>query len=119
MLAKFNASGNPDFSFGGGDAISVQDVGLSEEFSGLARTAGGTLTASGKVSAEGLLARFSATTGALDVTFDGGATTPFSLPYPDYFEDLTIQDDGRIVVGGWASVTMTDERFLVGRVLAT
>ncbi|MEX0755634.1 MAG: hypothetical protein WD556_11055 [Actinomycetota bacterium] len=122
VIVRYRANGTLDASFAKNGRRVVDFAGRQDSLQDLIVLPNGTIVGIGTVHVAGDAAAFGLVRltagGALDLTFDGGVTTPFSLPYPDYFEDLAIQSNGRIVVGGWATVTAPDERFLVGRVLA-
>jgi uncharacterized delta-60 repeat protein len=105
-LARYNADGSMDTSFGTGGEV-VQLYGSYDDgcFISTAVDAGGNLIAGGVLgtTASGTeqftLARFTAT-GALDTTFGNGGFTVGSMGYYSNLWSVAIQSNGRIVGAG-------------------
>ena len=110
LLARLNADGSLDTTFGTGGTV-ITDLGGYETANGVAIQADGRIVIAGHASVEGqgsdfLVARY-ASGGSLDATFggDGVVTTDFPAPgdftlAEDVGESLALQTDGRIVVAG-------------------
>ncbi len=115
IVARYTASGTLDKTFNGKGYSVFLPAGISDAFAG-----GVTLQSNGKIVVTGsctgtdgandmLVARFN-TNGTLDTSFGGGsgyvrldnAAAPQSQ---EVGHDVVIQPDGKIVVGGWTSVT--------------
>jgi serralysin len=121
-LARYNANGSLDTTFGGGDGKVVTDF-----TNGSDQSYGGALQADGKILAVGdanfgnrstqklALARYNAN-GTLDTTFsgDGRVVTTFTAGGASG-DDVVVQPDQRIVVSGNASYWKTNGRFALAR----
>ncbi|QDV70163.1 Bifunctional hemolysin/adenylate cyclase precursor [Rosistilla carotiformis] len=105
-LVRYTASGISDTSFGGGDGSTVTSFGSDSVYA-----ASVALQADGKIlvaanqyhddSSSIMLVRYNSD-GTLDSSFGGGdgiTTTNVSGSY-DYVEEITLQDDGKILVVG-------------------
>ncbi len=108
-LARYNADGFPDISFGSGGKVITDFLGQNDFASGLAIQADGRLVAAGKATVAGApisdfaLARFN-TNGSLDNSFGaGGKVTTDFFNNNDRAADVAIQSDGRILAAGLAS----------------
>ncbi|HUQ72085.1 MAG TPA: Ig-like domain-containing protein [Planctomycetaceae bacterium] len=100
-LARLNANGTPDISFGGGDGFATADLGGFEYFRGMAVQADGKIVLAGGGGGDFALARFN-TDGTLDTTFDSDGILTTSLgDLDEEVADLAIQPDGKIVVVGF------------------
>ena len=104
-LARFNADGTLDATFGNGGKVTL-DIGGSHDFaSGLIQQPGGKLViAGGTVSGNQyrlVFARFD-TNGMLDTTFGNGGTTlvDFGGGTESWANDLAQQPDGKLVAVG-------------------
>ena len=104
-LARFNADGTPDATFGNGGKATL-DIGGSHDFaSGLIQQAGGKLViAGGTISGSQyrlVFARFNAD-GTLDTTFGTGGTTlvDFGGGSESWANDIAQQPDGKLVAVG-------------------
>ncbi|MFH1140349.1 MAG: delta-60 repeat domain-containing protein, partial [Chloroflexota bacterium] len=101
-LARCNADGSLDTSFGIGGKMTT-DFGDSGDFVGLvAIQSDGKIVAAGQSDYDFALARFNAD-GSLDTTFgtSGKVTTDFGGD--DAGESMAIQSDGAIVMVGWSN----------------
>lgn len=123
-LLRFNADGSPDSSFGVNGVV-VQPEREFITFYAVAIQPDGKIVAVGEASSlltslDFVVARYN-TDGTLDTTFDsdGFAITNFfaSTNLPDVARAVSIQSDGKIVVGGTASNTSNESgnRFAVAR----
>ena len=119
-LARLNADGTLDTTFGGGDGIVTADFGPDADLESLALAPDGRIVAVGRVdnAAAGTdfdwaVTRFTAD-GVVDTTFggDGTVTTDFSF-FRDSAYGVDVQPDGKIVVTG--VVTRVDTDIAVAR----
>ncbi|MCP5093108.1 MAG: hypothetical protein GY949_19525, partial [Gammaproteobacteria bacterium] len=107
-LTRYNSDGTLDTSFGGGDGIVTTAIGSSQDYSQSV-----TMQSDGKIlvggysfngsSYEFTLTRYN-TDGTLDTGFGGGdgiATTDIGSGN-DYGQSVTVQSDGKILVGGYS-----------------
>jgi uncharacterized delta-60 repeat protein len=129
VVTRFNSDGTPDSTFGSGGRVAMQFGGGSFPLSGANAVAlapyGKIVVAGGASDGSGiqqlLVARFT-TDGTPDDTFssDGAFLTQLgSGGNPSYLNAVAVQPDGKIVVGGQASDSNGDSRFLVGRLTNT
>ena len=110
LVARYNADGSIDTSFGGGDGIVTAGIaaGSSDRSTSLVLTANGGFVVAGlstfATDTDISVARFNAD-GSLDTSFagDGTVTTDFGSP-TDLGGPVAVQTDGKIVVGG---ITLT------------
>ena len=107
-VARLNADGSPDLTFGGGDGLATLDFGAGDaDLQSLALAPDGRIVAVGKygtgITADWAIARFNAD-GTPDATFDadGMVTTNF-FGEGDTAFGVDVQADGRIVVTGVAN----------------
>jgi uncharacterized delta-60 repeat protein len=112
-LARYNADGTLDGSFGVGGKV-VTDFGLTHEWAeGLAIQPDGKLVVVGSTRPFGpydqhppdfALARYNPD-GSLDTTFDGDgkASTAFTLGWSDRGNAVALAPDGKIVAAGWGT----------------
>ncbi len=116
LIARFNADGSADTSFGGGDGIVTTDFGSTiDNASGLALQSDGRIVVSGQSGPLGkvdvALARYNSD-GSLDSTFGSGGLV--IAPVPQGFseaDDVAVQADGAIVIAGRANGIALAERF--------
>ena len=112
VVARYNANGSVDTTFGAGRGYVITDFGGSDRASDMAiQSSDGKIIIVGHAEAGTIgypsqfaLARYN-TNGSLDATFGNGGKvlTPFSDvngPYGATAKDVVVQDDGRIVVTG-------------------
>ncbi|HJQ27048.1 MAG TPA: delta-60 repeat domain-containing protein [Blastocatellia bacterium] len=124
-LARYDASGNLDVSFGiGGKAVT--DFFNNDDYD---EVAGMALQADGKIVAAGYanyfsrhraaVARYTAD-GSLDPTFGAGGktTTDFYASGFSEFTALSVQTDGKLVAAGWTDGA-GDNEFAVARYMAS
>ncbi|MES2633211.1 MAG: hypothetical protein V4669_09590 [Pseudomonadota bacterium] len=111
FVMRFNEDGTPDASFGSGGKVVVQLGTFIDQVLAVVQQDDGKLLVSGlsfysETSNHGFIARFNLD-GTLDTTFstDGVAWSPFPSPGDDGFQNLTLQDDGKIVVTGFRAHT--------------
>jgi uncharacterized delta-60 repeat protein len=115
MLARFNANGSTDTSFGGGTGMVTTDFSSRRDYtSGLSIQADGRIVVGGSSSSGSAgslsvaVARYNPN-GTLDTSFGSGGTVIAPFPAPSDptqtniggAQDVSIQADGRIVVGGY------------------
>jgi uncharacterized delta-60 repeat protein len=118
-VSRYNADGSLDTTFGGGDGIAILDVGSGEDgayamaldASGNILVAGQTVTSNGWY--DMVVARFNAD-GAVDTSFgtDGVVSVDFSGDF-DVANSVAVQADGKILVGGSATVNFNGTFALV------
>ena len=119
-LARYNADGSPDASFGNGGRVTT-DIGGTDEARAIALQADGRLIVGGlsisrtsPPSSDFALARYN-TDGVLDVTFgdEGKVITRFGGP-GEGVSAMAVRPDGRIIAVGTASTGST-EAFALAR----
>jgi uncharacterized delta-60 repeat protein len=109
VLARYNADGTPDHSFGGGDGIVTTDLGTqSDDARALAIEADGTIVVAGTAGDDVALARYSATGDFLGKTIT-------NLGFDELAEDVALTPDGSIVVAGSTVGAHADRDFLLLR----
>jgi uncharacterized delta-60 repeat protein len=125
VVTRFNSDGSPDSTFGSGGRVAVQFGDGSFPLSGANAVAlgpdGKIVVAGGASDSSGiqelLVARFT-TDGMPDNSFSGDGkflTQLGSNGNPSYLNAVAVQSDGKVVVGGQASDSDGNSRFLVGR----
>jgi uncharacterized delta-60 repeat protein len=109
LVARYLPGGNLDKSFSG-NGMRTLDFGADETAFGVALGDDGSIVAAGETTTNpGDNARFAVagfeSDGGIDESFstDGKLTTKFSEARDDRASGVAIQDDGRIVVAGWAN----------------
>ena len=113
-LARLNADGSLDLSFGGGDGQATLDMGVGDaHLEAIAIAPDGKIVAVGKMDAastwDWAVARFNAD-GSPDATFGGGdgfVTTDF-FGFGDNAYGVDVQPDGKIVVTGVDTASTSD-----------
>lgn len=95
VLARYDAGGTLDTSFGGGDGIVTADL-LS--YGAIALMPDGSIMAAGG-NGDFVLARFTSA-GALDTTFGSGGVVQADFGGSDYAYDIAAQADGKLLLGG-------------------
>jgi len=122
-VARYNANGSPDASFGsGGSVVTDFDIPSSEDCArGVAIQTDGKIVAIGYIyrritSYDFALARYNPD-GALDATFgtDGKVTTDMGASSADQAYGVAIQADGKIVVVGYSLRSTTYFDFAIAR----
>jgi uncharacterized delta-60 repeat protein len=121
-VARLNADGTADTSFGGGKLVVTDFFGLRDYFVSVVLLPDGKIVAGGTAGSEFGLACYS-TTGALDLTFGSGGKAVAEFPGGDaWIHDMALQPDGRIVavgsLGDGASATIPSEDITAARFLA-
>ena len=101
-LVQYNADGTFDTSFGGGTGIATSGIAGTDEGYAVSVQADGKILVAGGDNTNFLLARFNSN-GSLDTTFgaSGRITTDFSAGN-DGARGITLQSDGKILLGGYA-----------------
>jgi uncharacterized delta-60 repeat protein len=129
-LARYNANGSLDATFGTGGKVTTDFAGNDDEAHGLVLQTDGELVAAGvaKMSRSGdfALARYNAN-GSLDATFGtGGKVTTDFAGDDDAAFTVVVQPDGKIVAAGGAKVgrsgsdfKYSNEDFALARYLAS
>ncbi|NUS80521.1 MAG: DUF11 domain-containing protein [Streptomyces sp.] len=125
-LARYNADGTPDASFGGGDGqVSTDPAPESQEEGGdgraLALQPDGRIVVGGEVGTtrfDFVLLRYTAS-GALDTSFSGDGIERTDLGDYDSVEGLAVQPDGRIVAAGGSGGRFALARYTPGGALDT
>src|SRR5207302_9250954 len=100
-IARYNADGSLDSSFGGGGKV-VTDAGAwrVERFNALAPQADGKVVAAGESDGRFVVVRYN-TDGSLDTGFGPDHTGIVIVTAGGDANAIAIQADGRIVVGGY------------------
>jgi uncharacterized delta-60 repeat protein len=112
-LARYNTDGSLDTTFDGDGKVTTDFAGGNDQAFDVAIQADGKIVAAGGGDVSGTrdfdLARYN-TDGSLDITFDGDGKviTDFAGGFDQAF-DVAIQADGKIVAGGGASVSGTED----------
>jgi uncharacterized delta-60 repeat protein len=131
LLARYNADGTRDTSFGptsaGFNILDLSGVSNEDSINDIVIDSLGRIIVAGRAhdsvtSEQGfLVARFTSS-GVLDTTFGGGdgfVITTVSLPVfglaDSRAEGVALQSDGKIVAAGWVSDSGTNEDFVVVR----
>lgn len=125
-LARYNADGSPDTSFGGGDGQVSDDPapGLPEEGGdgrALALQPDGRIVVGGQVGAtrfDFVVLRYQAN-GTLDTSFGGDGIERTDFGAYESVEGLAVQPDGRIVAAGGSSGRFALARYLPSGTLDT
>ncbi|MDP9300808.1 MAG: delta-60 repeat domain-containing protein [Actinomycetota bacterium] len=108
LLARFDSSGVPDASFGGGDGITTKKIGFGGIVSGIGVQPDGAIVVVGtSLSITGnenvAVLRFDSS-GSLDTTFGGdGIVKTDAAAGPDAGSDVALMSDGSIVAIGSSS----------------
>ena len=115
-LARYDASGNLDGTFGSGGKVTTDFSDRDEASSIAIQPSDGKIIVAGSVIGASIicscfdfaLARYN-TDGSLDPAFGaGGKVTTDFFNLGDYANDLVIQGDGKIVVAGWVNPDASD-----------
>jgi uncharacterized delta-60 repeat protein len=117
FVVRLLADGSPDPSFGGGDGVVTLDLGDHGTAWGAATRPDGkiVLAAEGDTYG-GAVARLNED-GSLDTSFSGDGIFPLTGPAAMSAPHLVLQEDGRIVVTGFVSISGEGGAFGVARVL--
>lgn len=105
MLARFNTDGSFDNTFGNNGVV-ITDIGTSESLSDLAIQADGKIVVGGNYPgspSDFVVARYN-TNGSLDESFGDNGTVIKNLGGNDQCKSICIQEDGKIVAGGFTVV---------------
>jgi serralysin len=119
-LARYNANGSLDTSFGGDGKVTTDVTGeIDMIFSVAVQPADGRIVvaglAGGQVGNRFALARYN-TDGTLDSSFGGdGKVTTNITRWADEADEVIIQSDGKIVAGGTANSFCCDSKFALVR----
>jgi len=104
VMVQYNSDGSLDTSYGGGDGIVIDNQYLGDQAVGAAIQTDGKLVVAGTYNNDFFVTRFN-TDGSLDTSFGSGGskTTDFNNNTgSDKSTSVTIQPDGKIVLGGYA-----------------
>jgi uncharacterized delta-60 repeat protein len=115
VVAQYDASGAPDTSFSGdGRVVTDFTTGFDGAF-GIVVQSDGKIVAAGQAGGTAGLARYDAA-GALDPTFggDGKVTTNYTSG-ADYFDDIVLDGNGKLVAAGAANFFGPNARFALAR----
>lgn len=114
LVARYNADGSPDASFGQGGIARTDFAGASDIARAVALQPDGKIVVAGSAGRDFAVARYHAN-GTPDNTFggDGLVTTPFGISGAAL--DLAIQADGKIVAVGSASEAPGESTFALVR----
>jgi uncharacterized delta-60 repeat protein len=116
-LARYNADGSLDSSFGTGGWVVTNFFGDDDHGRALVRQTDGKLLVAGYVYTgteyDIALARYTAT-GSLDTSFDGDGRAVTDISGDDVGQAIALQGNGQILVAGW-SFTGTDDDFVLLR----
>ena len=112
LLAKFKSNGHPELSFGV-NGVSTTDFGDFESLNSIAVQSDGRIVAVGSNNSAGaiIVARFFAG-GALDTSFGNGGKIIFKQGLvKDVANDVAIDANGKIIVGGYSDLNYIIIRF--------
>jgi len=118
-FARFTANGALDTTFNGTGTLTIAPASADEEISSVAVQPDGKIVGAGFVTGTFLDSVFVRLTsaGVLDTTFNGsGKLVASSSTGADVVNALAIQADGKIVGGGWAEISGTQDSMTVTRV---
>jgi len=118
-FARFTANGTLDTTFNGTGTLTIAPATADEEISSVAVQPDGRIVGAGFVTGTFLDSVFVRLTsaGVLDTTFNGsGKLVASSSTGADVVNALAIQADGKIVGGGWAEISGTQDSMTVTRV---
>jgi uncharacterized delta-60 repeat protein len=119
-LARYNVTGVLDSTFDG-DGLATTDFGTGDDeaYSVVLQPADGKIVVAGISNGNFALARYQASEGTLDTSFDGDGrvTTSFTTGEDKAF-DVALQSDGKIVVAGYGTVGANNRDFAVARYIA-
>lgn len=102
-LARYNADGSLDATFGSGGRVVTDLFGLPEFANACALQADGRIVVAGFAFVDFALVRYN-TDGSLDFTFGGtGKVITDFFGFEERANAVAIQQDGKLVVGGFAS----------------
>jgi uncharacterized delta-60 repeat protein len=118
LLARFNANGTPDLSFGTGGKITLDFSGFTDRAYAIVLQPDGKILLAGRtgnaLSDDFALARFNAN-GTIDSSFGtGGKVTLDFFGLQDVARAMALQPDGKIVLAGSAANTLSYD-FAVAR----
>jgi len=104
-LTRFLSDGTVDTTFGTGGRV-TNAFGSTDNVQAGALQGDGKILVAGYTNSESFIARFNAD-GSIDTSFDGDGFASFNLAASsiDSFEDILVQDDGKIVAVGYANNT--------------
>ncbi|MBS1795849.1 MAG: VCBS repeat-containing protein [Acidobacteria bacterium] len=111
QIARFNANGTPDNTFDGDGVAQVPSLSLANA---VAVQTDGKIVVAGTVGTDVVLARFNLN-GSLDSTFGSNGISLLSIADTQSVQDVAIQPDGKIIVGGWTGLTNAARDFMVVR----
>jgi uncharacterized delta-60 repeat protein len=105
VVARLNADGTPDRSFGGGDGVAVIESAASESLTAIEVQPDGKIVAAGSTSAglNGIVYRLN-TDGFPDKGFGTDGAALVDSAGDERLTSLALAPDGRIVVAGYTSV---------------
>jgi len=124
IVARYNANGSLDTTFGNNGWVSTTSVNSNEGATSVAIQPDGKIVVGGNIHslADIGIARFNSN-GSLDTSFDGdGKVTvgfsDFAGSYPDFLSSLKIGNDGKIVFAGGAQGLGLNYKTILGRLNA-
>ncbi|MEQ1902744.1 MAG: DUF4347 domain-containing protein, partial [Pirellulaceae bacterium] len=117
FIARYNADGTLDTSFGTGGIVTMSLGASHDAFTSLALQADGKILAAGYsqngATNDFAVVRFNAN-GTLDTSFDGDGIALIDLAGGhDYANGIAVQTDGKILLGGYATVAGNEDFALV------
>ena len=118
-LARYNADGSLDTSFGSGGKVTTDFASNFDTALAVTVQSDGKILAAGERSDgshfDFALARYNAD-GSLDSSFgSGGKVTDSIGPGSDAIQDIALQPDGKIVVAGFSTAAATSDDFALAR----
>lgn len=117
VLVRYNTDGSLDTSFGGTGIVITQAGTTLSEIASIALQTDGKIVVGGRERTLGVtqfaVARYN-TDGSLDTSFGGTGIVTTSIPTNPIIRSIAIQSDGKIVVGGSATVAGV-QQFVVAR----
>ncbi len=119
-LARYNANGSLDTTFGTGGKVLTAFAGALAQATSLAIQADGKLVAAGSTLVQSTnvsqfaLARYNRD-GSLDTAFGTGGEVTTVLSLADFAESVAVQADGKIVAAGFSQQSASAEDFALAR----
>jgi uncharacterized delta-60 repeat protein len=119
FVARFNASGNPDDAWGGGDGVVLHDAGTDFEYWFEAVAAGRKVVMAGQVDGDAALFRIRRN-GSADGSFGTSGVSVVPFPGGDsIFRSVAPVGDGRLAAVGSAPATLVDDGIAAARLLGS
>jgi uncharacterized delta-60 repeat protein len=121
LVMRVTPAGTLDTTFGTGGAMTVNTSATNDEFDAIALQADGRIVVAGAAETTGtqtgMVAARLDTSGALDASFGGTGQVTVDFGGPSRAFALGVQPDGKLVLGGFAHPSSTDD-YALARLLS-